>query len=156
MPPCLRRMLWLAFIVDESVGLRENTAVNENVLYQRLEPWELDGTLGVTKAQNGLQNIERRFQGEQVLYAQASAFDLDLVEGLAQVVEVAHGERDTRLQQADELFGLLQALEDEIFVGRKTHLVRFLQSHLANTMVGKHLSDALEAYFLFKVIWVNH
>ena len=67
----------------------------------------------MSEAQDGFQNVQRRLQSEQIFHAEAGAIDLDLVEGFAQVVEVAHRERHARLQQADELLGLLQTPDDE-------------------------------------------
>ena len=88
----------------------------------------------MAETQNGFQNIQRWFQSEQILHAEAGSLDLDLMESLAQVVEVAHGERHARLQQADELVSLLQTLEDKGFVGRKRHFVHLLQAHLTDAM----------------------
>ena len=110
----------------------------------------------MTIAQDGFNNVERRFQRKQILHAEAGAVNLDAVEGFPQVVEVVHGERYARLQKADEFLGLFQALNDAGFVGRKSHLLRFLQAHLADAVVGEHLADALETDFLFEVGWVDH
>ena len=78
------------------------------------------------------------------------------MESLAQVVEVAHGERHASLQQADEFFGLLQTLKDGNSVGGESHGLHMLKSHLADAMVRKHLTDAGEADLLFEVSWVDH
>ena len=107
-------------------------------------------------AQDGLHHVERGLEGEEVLHAEAGAFDLDVVEGLAQVVVVAHGEGHTRLQQADELLGLLQALDDKGHVRGESHGLHPLQTHLADAVVGEHLADAGEADFLFEVGRVDH
>ena len=145
-----------ALIINEAIDLGKDTAFNENVLNQRFELREIDRAFRMAETQNGFQNIQRRFQSEQILHAEAGSLDLDLMESLAQVVEVAHGERHARLQQADELVSLLQTLEDKGFVGRKCHFVHFLQAHLTDAVAGNHLSDADEADFLFKIGRVNH
>ena len=78
------------------------------------------------------------------------------MESFAQVVEVAHGEGYARLQQAQKLLGLLQALFDEGFVAGKRHLVSLLQTHLTDTESRKHFADALKADFMLVVVGVNH
>ena len=56
----------------------------------------------------------------------------------------------------DELPRLFQALKDVGLVDRKCHGLHALQSHGADAVVGDHLSDAVEADFLFKVIGIDH
>lgn len=66
--------------------------------------------------QDGVKHIERRLQGKQVLHIQAGTVNLDTMEGLAEVVEVAHGKGNPRLEQVDKLFCLLQTFDNEVYI----------------------------------------
>ena len=70
----------------------------------------------MTITQDGVKHIERRLQCKQVLHIQAGTINLDTMEGLAEVVEVAYGKGNPRLEQVDELFGLFQTFDNEVYI----------------------------------------